>query len=79
MSRQFHLIEPRHPSHERFSGPPQIRRASPAADPAGHRRYSDPAHVHRGEDRNAETLARIARWRLYADCDRAPLDWEKRA
>lgn len=44
-----------------------------------HARYSGPPRIHRGEDRNAETLARIARYRLYADCERAPLDWEKRA
>jgi hypothetical protein len=46
--------------------------------PQGHRRYLGTGTV-RVVDNTEDALRRRARWNLYADCDRAPLGWERRA
>ena len=57
-----------------------IGRPSRARDPwhpgPTHRAYSGPGGRAVSDDQNEAALARLARWHLYAGCDRAPLGWE---
>ena len=45
---------------------------------ASHGAYSGPPRIY-CEDHNAAALHRLARYRLYAACERAPANWEHRA
>lgn len=56
-----------------------LRIAGSAATPMqGHLAYQGAPRFH-VQDNNADARARLARWHLYAGCDRAPAGWEGRA